>query len=65
MFSRKFAIGLENTFATWRNGDSIKSSELTALLRSDVLKGGLNHGAYSLSIPSGRGGLVIFGHKGC
>ena len=46
---RKFAIGLNNTFATWGNGSAVTSSQLGALLGSAVFKRGLNTSAYSLS----------------
>ena len=55
----KFAFGLGNAFATWRNGACVACSALTALLRS-AFKRGLNHGAYSLHSIRGGGATSLY-----
>ena len=62
---RKFAIGMDGTCATWRNGSAVAISELTALLLSAVLKRGMCPIAYSthsLRAWGWGGDLVILSH---
>ena len=54
-YPEKFSKNRDAVFATWRNGDSIRHSHLTTLLRAAVSKNGSNPLAYSMhSLRAGR-----------
>ena len=65
LYPAKFEKGKDNCFPTWRNGEGIQPTQVTALLRAAVASGGHNPASYSLhSLRAAGGDRIVQSYAG-